>query len=129
AEVAGAHLLAELLPAERRRDGSARLRPDGGHGGDRLPMSVLSVVDEHAAALLLQPLGGQEAGVLGLQPARDALGELVGVLVRRAPPDRHENVDAVAPARLRVRAQLEFLERLADEVRDADRLREAVTGL
>jgi hypothetical protein len=35
-------------------------------------------------------------------------------------------VDAVRAARLRVRAQLELLERLADEVRDADRFYEAV---
>src|SRR6266576_5702894 len=53
AEVARPHLLAELLPPQRRRDRRAALRPHGVHGGDRLPVSVLPVVDEHASALLL----------------------------------------------------------------------------
>ena len=129
AEVARAHLLAELLPAQRRGHRRARLRPDGVGGGDRLPVPVLAVVDEDAPALLLQPLGGHEAGVVRLEPARHELREVVGVPIRRPPGDRHQHVDAVGAARLRVRPQPELFERLADEVRHPDRLREAVARL
>ena len=39
---------------------------------DRLAVAVLAVVDEHAGALLLQPLGRHLAGMLLLEPAREA---------------------------------------------------------
>ena len=64
AEVARPHLLAELLPAQRRRDRRARLWPHRVRRGDRLAVPVLPVVDEHAAALLLQPLRRHEPRVL-----------------------------------------------------------------
>src|SRR5262245_23905007 len=60
AEVAGPHLLAELLPAERRRHRRPRLRPHRVGGRDRLPVPVLAMVDEDASPLLLEPLGRDE---------------------------------------------------------------------
>src|SRR5438094_1598790 len=126
AEVARTHLLAELLPVKRHGHGRARLRPHVVGGRDRLPVSVLAVVDQDAAALLLQPFGGHQAGIATLEVARNSLGELVGVGVRRAPRDRHEHVDAIGAARLRVRANAESFERLANQVRHPDCLCEAV---
>ena len=62
-EVARPHLLAELLPAQRRRDRRPRLRPHRVGGGDRLAVAVLTMVDEHAATLLLEPFGRHEPRV------------------------------------------------------------------
>src|SRR5580765_5922070 len=56
AEIARSHSLRQLLPAQRRRDRRARLRTHRVNRGDRLAVSVLAVIDEHAAPLLLQPL-------------------------------------------------------------------------
>ena len=61
-EVARADRVGQLLPAERRRDGRAGLRAHGVDRRDRLAVAVLAVVDEHALALLLQPLGRDLAG-------------------------------------------------------------------
>ena len=107
----------------------ARLRPHRVSRGDRLSVPVLTVVDQHAAALLLEPLGRHEAWVLRLEPTRHALGQLVGLGERVAARDRDEDVDSVGAARLHVRAQLERVERFPDEVRDANRLHEAVPRL
>ena len=107
AEVARPHLLAELLPAQRRRDRRPRLRPHRVGGRDRLAVPVLAMVDEHAAPLLLEPLGRHEPGVAPPRgratPARPARTPRVRVAAR----DRHEHVDSVGAARLHVRAQLE----------------------
>ena len=84
------------------------------------------MVDEHAFALVLQPLGRDQPRVSLLEPARHALRELVGLLVGRSTGDRDEHVDPVGAARLHVGVELEPLELLADQVRDADREREAV---
>src|SRR5919108_6018449 len=56
AEVARPYLLAELLPAQRRRDRCPWFRAHRVGGGDRLAVPVLAMVYEHTAALLLQPL-------------------------------------------------------------------------
>ena len=72
AEVPRPHLLAELLPAQRRRDRRARLRPHRVGRRDRLAVPVLAVVDEDAAPLLLQPLRRHEARVFRLEPPRHA---------------------------------------------------------
>src|ERR1051325_11033028 len=66
------------------------------------------------------------AQLLPTATRRHALRERGRVLEGGAPGDRDEHVNAVGAARLRVGAQLELLERLADEVRDPDRPREAV---
>src|SRR5262245_49727871 len=63
-------VLRELVPAKRRRDRCARLRAYRVDGGDRLPPRVLTVVDEHALALALQPFGRDQSGVPLLQSAR-----------------------------------------------------------
>src|SRR6187402_28752 len=57
AEATRRHVLRELVPAKRRRDRSAGLRPHGVDRRDRLPSRVLPVVDEYALALALQPFG------------------------------------------------------------------------
>src|SRR5207302_4603487 len=75
-EVPRPHLLAELLPLQRRRHGRARFRPHRVGRRNRLAVAVLAVVDEHAAALLLEPLGRHETGVLLFELARHTLGEL-----------------------------------------------------
>src|SRR5439155_24772708 len=107
AEVAWYYALGELIPAQGGRDRRARLRPHGVDRGDRLPVAVLPMVDEHAATLLLQPLRCHEPGMLGLEPPRQQLREFVGLLERRTPGDRQEHVDPVGPARLHIRTQLE----------------------
>ncbi len=112
----GSSRVRQLLPAERRRDRRALLRPHRVGGRDRLAGAVLVVVDEDADALALQPLRRDDAGVLGRQPLRDELGERVRLREAVAPRDRHEHVDALRAARLHVRAQLELVERLAHEV-------------
>src|SRR4051812_28663744 len=128
-EVAGPNLLAEILPPQRRRDGRTRFRANRVDRRDRLAVTVLAVVDEHAAPLLLQPLGGHKTGVLRFELAQHTLGELVGLGGGVAPRDRHEHVDPVGAARLHIRAQLEPLERLPHQVSDLDRLRKAVARL
>ena len=92
-------------------------------------MAVLAVVDEDSAALLLEPFGRHQTGVLVLEPPRKTLSELVRLGIRVPPRDRHEHVNAVGAARLDVRAKLEPLERLADEVRNANGLYEPVARL
>src|ERR671934_2721893 len=89
-------------------------------------MAVLAVVDEDALPFLLQPLRRHEPRVLGLQPARKQLRELVRLVEGRAARDRDQDVNAVGAARLHERRELELLERLADQVSDPDGLREAV---
>src|SRR5437764_142660 len=128
-EVARPHLFAELLPAQRRRDRRTGLWPHRVRGRDRLAVSVLAVVDQNSPSLLLQPLRRHETRVLRFEPARHQLGELVRLRVRVAPRDRDEHVDPVRAARLHIRAQLEPVELLADEMRDLDRLGEAVARL
>jgi hypothetical protein len=81
----------QLSPAQGRGDRRPRPRPGGVRGCDRLPPPVLPVIDEDAAPLLLQPLGRQQAGVLGLEPARDELGELVGLVEAVSPGDRDKH--------------------------------------
>src|SRR5204863_6932626 len=92
----------ELVPAQRRRDRRAGLRPNRVHGRDRLAPAVLPVVDEHALALLLQPLRRHEPGMPRFEQTRRLLGEVVGLLERRAPRDRCHHVNAVGAARLDV---------------------------
>src|SRR5581483_2535213 len=53
-------LLVHLVPAKRGRNGSARARPHGVDGGDRLALAVLVGVDEDAASLRLRPLRRRE---------------------------------------------------------------------
>ena len=89
-------------------------------------MAVLPVVDEHALALLLQPLRRDLARVALLEQPRRLLREVVGLLERRPARDRRDDVDAVGAARLHVARQLELVEQLADQVRDLDRQLEAV---
>src|SRR5580765_3367456 len=125
-EVARADLLRQLLPAQRRRHGRTRLRPHRVRRRDRLAVPVLAVVDEHAGALLLQPLGRHLARMLFLEPARESLRELVGVLERRAAHDRDDDVDPIRAARLHPRREPELVERLVQVVRDADAERERV---
>ena len=67
-EAARRHVLGQLIPAERRRDRRARLRPHRVDRGDRLPPRVLAVVDEHALALVLQPFGRDEPGCRSSSP-------------------------------------------------------------
>src|SRR4029453_9159303 len=105
-EVPRPHLLAELLPAERRRDRRARLRSHRVDGRDRFAVAVLPMVDEHATPLALQPLRRHETGVLLLEPTGHALREFVGVRERGATRDRNEDVDSVGTARLPVRTEL-----------------------
>ena len=120
-EVARPDVLGQLLPAQRRRHGRARLRPHRVDRRDRLAVPVLAVVDEHARALLLQPLGRHLAGMLGLEPRARA--------ARRTRTSRRSvRAGRSAPARgCRRRrsssrtSEVELLERRADEVRDADR--------
>src|SRR5438270_9248325 len=57
AEVTRPHVLRQLVPAQRRRHRSTRLRPHRVDRRDGLPPAVLAMVDEHAGSLLLQPLG------------------------------------------------------------------------
>src|SRR5512132_3211136 len=59
-ELARLDALAQLIPAERRREGRARLRTHRIGGGDGLSPPVLTVIDEHPFALALQPLGRDE---------------------------------------------------------------------
>ena len=124
-EAARRQILRQLVPAQRRRDRRARLRPHRVDRRDRLPARVLTVVDEHPLALALQPLGRDQPWVPLLEPARHALGEQVGVLVGRSARDRDEHVNPVGAARLDVGLELEPIELLADQVGDADREREA----
>ncbi len=125
-EVTRPQALRELVPPQRRRDRRTGARPNGVDRCDRLPPAVLPVVDEHAVALPLQPLGGDEALVLRLEPTREKLGELIRLRVRVPAGDRHQDVDPVRTAGLHVGGQLELLERRPHEVRDAYREREPV---
>ena len=128
AEVARPDRRRQLLPAKRRRDRSAGLGANRVHGGDRLAVAVLPVVDEHALALLLQPLGRDLARVALLEQPRRLLGEVVGLLERRPSRDRRDDVDSVGAARLHVAGQLELVEKLANQVSDLDRELEAIVG-
>ncbi len=60
----------DLVPRERARHARVRRRPDGVAGGDGAVARVLVVVDEHAVALLLPPLGGGQVGGAALHLAR-----------------------------------------------------------
>ena len=63
-----------------------------------------------------------------LEQTRRGLGEVVGVLERRAACDRRDDVDPVRAARLHVSREREVVEQLADQMRDLDRHREAAVG-
>ena len=78
----------ELVPRQRRRYPRIRLRPHRVDRCDRLPARVLAMVHEDPLPLALQPLGGDQAGVPLLEPAREALGERVRLVVRRSARDR-----------------------------------------
>ena len=125
-EVARLDPVPQLLPAKRRRHRRAGLRPHRVHGRDRLAVPVLPVVDEHALALLLQPLRRQQPGMPRLEQPRRLLREVVRLLERRAARDRRDDVDPVGAARLHVARQADLVEQLADQVRHVDRLLEAV---
>ena len=90
----GSRPLVHLVPAQRRRDRRARLRPHRVDRRDRLPLAVLVRVDQHAAALRLRPLGRDEPAVRARERAGDDLRELARLLVRVPPLDRDEHVHA-----------------------------------
>ena len=62
-ERGGIERLVHLVPAQRRRDGRARLRPHRVGRRDRLPLAVLVRVDQDAAPLRLRPLGRRQPGM------------------------------------------------------------------
>src|SRR5919106_380100 len=124
-EVERVEVLRHLFPAERRRDRRARPRTDGVRGGDRLPLAVLVRVDEDAAAFRLRPLRRDETAMEARQRPGDDLGELARFVVGVPPLDRHEDVKAVGPARLRAPDEAEGVEDLLDEQCHAHHLAEA----
>src|SRR4051794_470469 len=90
-EVARNDSVPEFLPPKRRRHGRAGLRPHRVDGRDRLAPAVLPMIDEHALALLLQPLSRHEPGMPRLEQPRRLLGEVVCLLEGRAPRDRRDH--------------------------------------
>ena len=118
----------DLVPAQRRRDRRARVRPHRVDRRDRLPLAVLVRVDQDAAPLRLRPLGRDQPAVRPRQRRRDDRRELARLLVRVPPLDRDEHVHPVAAARLREPDEPERVEDLLDEQRDLDHLREAGIG-
>ena len=102
----------DLVPAERRRDRRARMRPHRVRRGDRLALAVLVRVDQDAAAARLRPLRRRELRMRAHDRARDELGERARVLVGRAAVERHEDVEALAAGGLRERLEPDRREQL-----------------
>ena len=128
-EAARRHVLCQLVPAKRRRDRRTRLRPHRVDRGDGLPPRVLTVVDEHALALALQPFGRDQPGCRSSSSPRHALARTCRS-ARRSRGAQSGRARGSRPRRSVYDVELEApaAELLADQVSDADREREAAVG-
>ena len=116
----------EVVPLHRERH--RRTGPDARavRGDNRRAADARRVDEDLAAAVLLHERGRRDLRIELLGAHRDRARRGGNVLDRRPAIDRDEHVHALGAARLDRSLQADVVERLADEVGDANGHREAV---
>src|SRR4029077_1110283 len=104
AEVFDGHAAGDFFPGQRGGHARARGRAHRVDRGERPAPGVLVVVDEDVTgrAVRLAVFRGDQPDVPARQVEGQRLGERPDLLLRRPAHDRHVDVDAPGPGRLRV---------------------------
>lgn len=111
----------DLVPGDGRRHRRTRFRADRVDRRDVRALAVHVVVDEDLPGAFLDPPAHRHAvGVDAADHPPDGADEGPDRAVRPAGFERHEDLEAGRPARLRVRPQPERLERRVDVARDRE---------
>src|SRR5436190_3275365 len=116
----------QLLPGDRHRDAEARPRSRREGRCRRLPWAVPQVVDEDPADAVAAAAPGDEAlGNRLRQMRHDRLRESLGDVVVQLGGERHDDVQALAAARLQPALQAELAQHRAHQERGLLDLRPA----